>query len=109
MKQGATKTDEMTWQKWNLAMKKLYPAKIIDEAAKVKDWSGKEHKQGYFKNNDVHTSRPVMDTCLVALQLMVYYRYLPTTQTKAAVAEEDAKDAAEAAVDKSDVGVEVDI
>ena len=24
-----------------------------------------------------------MDTCLAALQLMVYYRYLPTTSTKA--------------------------
>ncbi len=108
MKQGATKTDEMTWHKWNAAMKKLYPAKIIEDPVKVKDWSGKEHKQGHFVNTDAHTSRPVMDTCLAALQLMVYYRYLPTTQTKAAVAEDDQKDAAEAAVDKSDVDVVVD-
>ena len=109
MKQGATKTDEATWQKWNLAMKKLYPATIKDLPEKVKDWSGKEHKQGYFVNTDAHTSRPVMDTCLVALQLMVYYRYLPTTQTKAAVAEDEGVGAAEAAVDKSDVDVVVDI
>ena len=109
MKQGATKNDEMTWQKWNAAMKQLYPKSIIDEPTMVKDWSGKEHKQGYFKNTDVHTSRPVMDTCLVALQLMVYYRYLPTTQTSAAVAEDDAGNAAAAAVDKSDVDVVVDI
>jgi len=109
MKQGATKNDEMTWQKWNAAMKQLYPKSIIDDPEKVKDWSGKEHKQGHYQNTDAHTSRPVMDTCLVALQLMVYYRYLPTTQTKAAVAEEDAGNAAAAAVDKSDVDVVVDI
>ena len=50
-----------------------------------------------------------MSTCLCALQLMVYYRYLPTTQTKAAKAEthgdEDKKDAKKS----NDVDVEVDI
>jgi hypothetical protein len=35
---------------------------------------------GWWENADVHTDRPVMDTCLAALQLMVYYRYLPTFQ-----------------------------
>lgn len=30
-----------------------------------------------------------MDTCLTALQLMVYYRYLPTTSLKASGIEED--------------------
>ena len=44
---------------------------------------------GHWENNDVHTSRPVMDTCLTALQLMVYYRYLPTTSLKASGIEED--------------------
>jgi hypothetical protein len=34
-----------------------------------------------------------MDTCLAALQLMVYYRYLPTTSTKAG--ENDAGESAE--------------
>ena len=30
-----------------------------------------------------------MDTCLCALQLMVYYRYLPTTSLKATEVEAD--------------------
>ncbi len=110
MKQGATKSDEVAWHAWNLAMKKLYPSSIIDLPEKTKDWSGKEHKMGYFENTDAHSSRPVMDTCLAALQLMVYYRYLPTTQTKAGATEEEAATGAEAAVDKgADVGIEVDI
>ncbi|MBQ1345078.1 MAG: hypothetical protein IIY62_01830, partial [Kiritimatiellae bacterium] len=76
----------------------------------VKDWSGKDHKQGHFVNKDAHTSRPVMDTCLAALQLMVYYRYLPTTQTAAAAENGAAVEGAAAAVDKGgDVAVEVDI
>ena len=46
-----------------------------------------------------------MDSCLTALQLMVYYRYLPTTQTAAAT-----DDAGVASVDverESDVPVDV--
>jgi hypothetical protein len=38
-------------------------------------------------NGDEHSDRPVMDTCLASLQLMVYYRYLKTT-TAAAVSSE---------------------
>jgi hypothetical protein len=30
-----------------------------------------------------------MDTCLAALQLMVYYRYLPTTSAEAVKVEEE--------------------
>ena len=47
-----------------------------------------------------------MDTCLAALQLMVYYRYLPTTQTSAA--EESSSATASVKKDRSDVVVEVD-
>ena len=107
MRQGATKPDEQSWQKWNAEMKKLYPSSIKDLPDKVKDHTGKEHKQGYFENEDTWSSRPVMDTCLAALQLMVYYRYLPTSQIKST--EEEGKAGAEAAVGKGDVGVEVDI
>ncbi|MBO4710066.1 MAG: terpene cyclase/mutase family protein [Kiritimatiellae bacterium] len=89
MKAGATKADEEAWQRWNLAMKKLYPAAIIDVPEKVADVNGKEHAQGYYQNADAHSSRPYMDTCLAALQLMVYYRYLPTTSTKAGADEEN--------------------
>ncbi len=79
MKAGAVKSNEMLWQKWNAEMKKLYPSAIKNLPAKVKDWTGKEHKQGYFENKDQFSTRPVMDSCLVALQLMVYYRYPPNS------------------------------
>lgn len=106
MRAGATKADEVTWQKWNAEMKKLYTKSIIDLDKRVLDYLGKEHKQGYFENKDAHSTRPYMDTCLAALQLMVYYRYLPTTQIKAA--EPEARES-EASADKSDIGVVVDL
>ena len=110
MKAGARKQDEVTWQQWNVAMKKLYTTSIKDLPQKVKDFTGKEHKQGYFENQDVHTSRPYMDTCLAALQLMVYYRYLPTTSVKAGADEAVGDGDGAKAIDKSkDVAVTVDI
>ena len=110
MKQGAAKKDEVTWQNWNKEMKQLYPKSIIDDPEPVKDWSGKDHKQGHFENKDTHTSRPVMDTCLAALQLMVYYRYLPTTSVKAGADEGAETEDAAKSIDKSkDVSVTVDI
>ena len=90
MKAGATKNDVDSWVKWNLAMRKLYPSSIIDLPEKVEGADGKGHAQGYYENADAHTSRPYMDTCLAALQLMVYYRYLPTTSTKASEGDEPA-------------------
>ena len=53
-----------------------------------------------------------MDTCLAALQLMVYYRYLPTTSVKAGADEVGGggDDDGAQAIDKSkDVAVTVDI
>ena len=114
MKAGAAKNDEVTWQKWNLEMKKLYPSIIKDADGKgplpkVQDHTGKEHKQGYFVNSDAHSTRPYMDTCLVALQLMVYYRYLPTTSVKAGEDEVSDGDATKSMDKSSDVSVTVDI
>jgi hypothetical protein len=108
MKDGATKTDKETWYAWNKDMKALFKSKIIDLDTKVKDWSGQEHKQGYYKNEDKYTSRPYMDSCLAALQLMVYYRYLPTTQTAAAKEDTGEEDTSTKAVNSGDVGVNVD-
>ena len=88
MKPGALKKDEEIWVKWNTAMKRLYPKSIIDVPEPVLDTSGKPHKQGYYENKDAHSTRPYMDTCLVALQLMVYYRYLPTTSVSAGAEDE---------------------
>ena len=64
-------------------MKRFYPPSIKNLPEKVVGPDGREHDQGYFENDDRWSTRPVMDSCLVALQLMVYYRYLPTMQTRA--------------------------
>ncbi len=42
------------------------------------DAEGHPREIGHWVNVDSSTDRPVMDTCLAALQMMVYYRYLPT-------------------------------
>lgn len=107
MKEGAKKEDVELWQKWNADMKKTYPKLMIDVPEKVNDWTGKGHAQGYFVNDDQWTSPPVMDSCLTALQLMVYYRYLPTSSIKAG--QEDAEKSVEDVLDSDDVGVSVDI
>ena len=95
-------------------MKALYPSSITDVAETVPDYKGGQHKQGYYLEciNDNY-SNDIMSSCLVALQLMVYYRYLPTTQTKASDLAGDAGGGADNEVaggaDKDDVKVEVDI
>ena len=71
------------WDNWNKAMKPRYVNAQIIEKGAYTDTDGKRHDTGYWKNVDAHSDRPVMDTCLAALQLMVYYRYLPTTSEKA--------------------------
>jgi len=72
------------WENWNREMQALYTKTQQVEKNAVKDDRGQDADVGWWANGDAHTDRPVMDTCLAALQLMVYYRYLPTT-SKAAV------------------------
>lgn len=89
MKQGATPENLKSWQDWNVAMKKLYTTTINTIEGEY-EFNGKEYKIGYWENKDAHGAGEVMSTCLCALQLMVYYRYLPTTQAeKGAKSEED--------------------
>jgi hypothetical protein len=94
-------------------MKALYPKALItcvDPKTKqpltILDPGGKPRQMGYWVNKD-HYNYDVMGTCLAALQLMVYYRYLPTTQLKATEVEADidslTKDAS------GEVGVSIDI
>ncbi len=110
MRDGAAKADEVAWQKWNVAMKKLYTSTLTTLPETIKDWTGKAHKQGYYNCSQDSYKGDVMSTCLVALQLMVYYRYLPTSQTKATAEVHDDDSKSSNAVDRSDdVGVEVDI
>ena len=48
------------------------------------DAQGVKRNLGYWTCEDMHIgSQPVAPTCWVALQLMVYYRYLPTSSKKA--------------------------
>ena len=106
MAANAGRSDAELWKKWNLEMKKQYPGSIITLDEKIEDANGKLQEMGYWQNNDTHNKHPTMGTCLAALQLMVYYRYLPTTSLKAAEVEVDIN---EAAKDSAEVGVTVDI
>ena len=107
MCEGATPANVKTWQEWNTAMKALYP-KTITPAGEIEGVDGKMKPIGYWKEG---YNSPTMGTCLVALQLMVYYRYLPTTQTKAAKAEKHDDDDKKKGSGKAskEVDVEVDI
>ena len=113
MANNAASGNQALWKKWNAEMKALYPNTIIDDknkdgsAVTIKDVKGKDQQVGHWVNKDAHTTRPVMDTCLAALQLMVYYRYLPTTQLKATEVEKDVEDLSK---DKSgEINVTIDI
>ena len=113
MAKNAASGNLALWKKWNADMKALYPNTIIDDKNKdgspvtIKDAKGKPQAVGHWVNKDPHTTRPVMDTCLAALQLMVYYRYLPTTQLKATEVEKDVEDLSK---DKSgEIKVTIDI
>ena len=110
MCEGATEANKKTWQNWNLAMKKLYTTTIKDDGT-VTGVDGKPKAAGYWPfvaDNTCRAGGSTMTTCLCALQLMVYYRYLPTTKTEATKVD---KKAAEAESKKAakDVDVEVDI
>jgi len=68
-----------SWAAWNREMTALYLKAQQVEKDAAKDADGHAVDVGWWVNGDAHTDRPVMDTCLAALQLMVYYRNLPTT------------------------------
>ena len=107
MVKGAAGADFTLWKRWNQEMKKLYPPSIVTLPEKIEGPDGKMHEMGYWQNNDAHGNGLTMSTCLTALQLMVYYRYLPTTR----IANQDVEaDINAAAKDKDgEVGVTIDI
>ena len=96
------------WENWNKAMWPLYvkSQKVTSKSdSGYTDIEGKPQDIGWWENGDTFTDRPIMDTCLAALQLMVYYRYLPTYQTAKAVTADTA--ALEAGADtKGDIKVD---
>ena len=112
MCQGATPANVKTWQDWNVAMKALYPRTIITLPETIDGPDGKPRKIGYWKWTADETCKgggDTMTTCLCALQLMVYYRYLPTMQTKAAKANTEPEKESSGKKKSGEVDVEVDI
>ena len=112
MCKDATPANFTLWKKWNAEMKALYTKTVVtvtDKAGKpvtVKDAGGKDRPIGRWENKDYY-NYDVMGTCLAALQLMVYYRYLPTTQLKATEVEADVETLSK---DKGgEIGVTIDI
>lgn len=113
MCQGAFPANVKAWQDWNLAMKELYPKTIVTLNETIEGIDGKPKAIGYWpkRREEAHSDGgDVMSTCLCALQLMVYYRYLPTTKIvkSADSSDKGGKDGAKKAK-KPEVDVEVDI
>ncbi len=113
MSKDATPANQTLWKKWNAEMKAFYPKAIttcIDPQTKkpltIEDATGKPREMGHWINGD-HYNYDIMGTCFAALQLMVYYRYLPTTQLKATEVEADVE--ALSKDSSGEVGVSIDI
>ncbi len=115
MAKNATPANLTLWKKWNAEMKALYPKTIItvmdqktNQPFTIEDANGKEREIGYWKSNDSlgMENYHLMSTCLAALQLMVYYRYLPVTQLKASRVEKGVEDSSK---DKTEGNVSIGI
>ena len=72
------------WANWNRRMiDAYYQGQTILKAAYT-DTKGVKRDMGYWTCEDMHVgTQPIAPTCWVALQLMVYYRYLPTSSKSA--------------------------
>jgi hypothetical protein len=71
------------WTSWWDKLWRLYVRAQKIEKGAYTDPQGRPQEIGWWENTDANTDRPVMDTCLAAIQLMVYYRNLPTTRALA--------------------------
>ena len=79
-----------TWSSWN----NHFNAELVKQQIRAKGeytWDGKPREIGHWTSPSEreHGKSEVMDTCLCALQLEVYYRYLPTFKAPAVVKEAD--------------------
>lgn len=108
MCEGATPKNLKSWQDWNVAMKQLYTSSIKTIDQTIEGVDGKPKAMGYWEGGYNGT---VMGSCLCALQLMVYYRYLPTSKIdkKAAKDSDAGRSKREAEKKKDTVDIEVDI
>ena len=101
------------WFDWNNKMKSVYKRGQHKEVGKYQDHRGMPQEIGYWTCEDMHTEhisnrQPIATTCYVALQLMVYYRYLPTGQKNAWKVVEEKEEKVSGAA-KDDVEVSIDI
>ena len=97
------------WFDWNNKMKAVYKRGQHKETGKYQDHRGMPQEIGYWTCEDMHIgSQPIAPTCYVALQLMVYYRYLPTGQKSAWKVTEEKEEKVSGAA-KDDVDVSIDI
>ena len=97
------------WFDWNNKMKAVYKRGQHKESGKYQDHRGMPQEIGYWTCEDMHIgTQPVATTCYVALQLMVYYRYLPTGQKNAWKVVEEKEEKVSGAA-KDDVEVSIDI
>jgi len=97
------------WFDWNNKMKAVYKRGQHKEVGKYQDHRGMPQEIGYWTCEDMHIgTQPIATTCYVALQLMVYYRYLPTGQKNAWKVTEEKEEKVSGAA-KDDVEVSIDI
>ena len=99
------------WQNWNRRMIDTYFNGQTVLKGAYTDVQGAKKDMGYWKCEDMHIgAQPVVPTCWVALQLMVYYRYLPTSSKEARGVSAKPKAEAPAKEDSNlTVDIEVDI
>ena len=90
-------------------MKSVYKRGQHKEIGKYQDHRGMPQEIGYWTCEDMHIgTQPIATTCYVALQLMVYYRYLPTGQKDAWKVTEEKEEKVSGAA-KDDIEVSIDI
>jgi hypothetical protein len=95
------------WTSWWSKLWRLYVRAQKIEKGAYTDPQGKPQEIGWWENTDAHTDRPVMDTCLAAIQLMVPYRNLPTTR-ELAVKPDAVETKPAAATRKDDITVNIE-
>jgi hypothetical protein len=95
------------WTSWWDKLWRLYVRAQKIEKGAYTDPQGKPQEIGWWVNTDADTDRPVMDTCLAAIQLMVPYRNLPTTRALA-VKSDAAETKPVAATRKDDITVNIE-
>ena len=98
------------WKNWNQHMIDVYYRGQTVKKGAYTDQKGAKKDMGYWVCEDMHVgSQPVASTCWVALQLMVYYRYLPTSGKGLSIKKAAQKPEEEQKSTVPTVDVEVDI